>query len=329
MVHLFMANALNAQDTRPTSRTPLSQRCRPACLPKHKLKLPPLLPTTHLISNEVYTEQEQQHTNSSVSLPRLGLASLAGQHNKQSENKQSSKQLNCPRLPRVYDVLPPIGQTKLKPTPPLELREPNHAPPRNVSKRRVPHRTKKPALTNLSTDSDQVVGERKPVEKTNCTAQTQGSSNSEQGTVNRVYNDTFAGREVDDDASLVRDDPHTLHSVTEYSLTCVKLLIEDEPGSFPDNGFLQFSTIPKALQPYGDVYPPSPPSYDRRARNTVERTRHELKEENRIRVSYIKKYGGCRRNATCVELGDVLRNVAELLREVFLRKTMEELCMLW
>ena len=36
-----------------------------------------------------------------------------------------------------------------------------------------------------------------------------------------------------------------------------------------------------------------------------------------------------RRNATCAELDEELKNAVELLKDIFLRQTMEELCMIW
>lgn len=93
--------------------------------------------------------------------------------------------------------------------------------------------------------------------------------------------------------------------------------------------FPQLSNIPEDMRLYEDVYPSSPPPHDRKAKIVVEKARQLLQEDNGYRILFMEDVGHRRRNATCAELDDVLKNAVQLLKDVFLKRTMEELCMLW
>ena len=315
-----MANSFNPDFS---SRTPHALEV--TSLLNRKLKLPPISSNTDLLKTRRSSPQQRQNFSAlpvTVSLPQLDLCSL-GVCNRQlgnssENNPRTSKEVDNPAfsLPRVYSVLPPIGK-KLVPSAPAV--HPKTSVQNNskgvvseaenaLSRRR--RSTRKPMIKKQAAERRETVTEPPVVDNTNSLIDSSDSS--------KHQNESFAIH-ITDTFPMV-DGENYSSSLNEKRFETKNLSDEELP---------ELGKIPKELRPYSDVYPVSPPLNERRARMLVLKKRQELRADNDIRLSFIEKNGKRRRNATCSELDEVLKNAVELLRDVFLRKTMEELCMLW
>ena len=255
-------------------------------------------------------------------------------------------------FPRVYTVLPPIGE-KFVPSAPPTVNVPNAPSNQRKHKRstRRPRVKKQPQSTEVENVSKDIVSNSETiVDNASLIKTSVGDSekiiNSESFAIHipdsvlptievnlvETQNITEPQRSDTLKSDGKKQSDEKLGPLGPYS-TLSEIVSSDDGYSDNECGsetpFPQFSTIPDDLRLYADVYPPSPPPNERRATIAVEKTRQLLVEENGYRISFMDDVGHRRRNATCVELDDALKNAIQLLRDLFLRKTMEELCMLW
>lgn len=290
-----------------------------------RLKLPPISTNTNVVGRSSPRENVALISEAAVSLPRLDLHSFSVcnrdyRHSKLTTGRSATDlDATTVSFPRVYSVLPPIGQTltPLAPTARRETKIPNSVYSKDNPKTELSrtkrstrrHRLKIP-IPDSSTRTETVSNPTLVVDTSPVNIKT---------TVDAVQpNESGFCIDISDPCpTRLAVAPGVDSPIVEEKDEPV---LEDSP---------ELNHIPKELRLYADVYPISPPPDDRRAKNLVERTRQLLDEENCMRLEFMEELGNRRRNATCVELDEALKNAVELLRELFLRKTMEELCMLW
>lgn len=256
-------------------------------------------------------------------------------------------------LSHIYPVLPPIGgktnYSKAIPQPGADSTIIPRAPSRSITikknKNRRP-RVKKPSFPGeidpkVSSDLYEPIDARanKILKEDTSSDGLDGNANdfivtipekapSDLSSTNTVYSKVLTedasenGNEISDETLM----PEAI--LTDLSEAATSGANEDNIGI---NGLAssRINLIPEELIAYADVYPSSPPSNERRAKLMVQRIRQELSKENAHRLTYFEEMGSRRRNATCPELDDVLCNAVEILKDIFLKKTMEELCMMW
>ncbi|XP_028414601.1 uncharacterized protein LOC114537698 [Dendronephthya gigantea] len=334
-------------------------------LVNHRLKLPPIATGynnagKHHNNRSLSYGNRDLKTGQDFSLPRINLNALVGSENDVDNgtgpgNKSLENQMLT--FPRVYTVLPPIGKTfdassSLKTT---TVNIPN-APVNGTKRHRRSTRARRnkklqenPELKHDLTEtlgdiskSETVVEQPAVLIKTTVADSQNGEKFSLQIPDPALPSVKIDVAETDRETRLRRSEtlksdsgkgPVTLGTDSIYATITVPETNDDfnneDNRQEAESPFPQFSTVPEALRLYADVYPPSPPSSARRGKIAVEKTRQLLVEENGLRISFMENFGIRRRNATCVELDDALKNAVQLLRDLFLRKTMEELCMLW
>lgn len=323
-------------------------------LVNRRLKLPPIATSYKGDggNNDRYSNGNSDlESSQSYNLPHIGLQNVGRLTDTSSKDLMESTF----SFPRVYTVLPPIGKTFVPaasatfvPSAPSSIRNNK----RSSRRPRVQKLQESTQLENVSkdinvsnselhvdnesviktsvdgsekTNSESILVDKpaervqpklaeKCVENKNLT-ETSNSDNLKLASRNKS-SETAAGLGSDtiyaSISETVRND--NVHNDNEF----------DTQVPFP-----QFCTIPEELRLYADVYPPSPPPNERKAKIMVEKTRQMIAEDNNYRISFFEDGGYRRRNATCAELDETLKNAVQLLRELFLRKTMEELCMLW
>ena len=334
-----MANGLN----------PGSSHMQVNSLVNRRLKLPPIATLTNYNgkhNNRPLHGNIDLKSNEDFNLPRVNFNA----HGLQNPVTFTGKNIPKDRedltfsLPRVYTVLPPIGQ-KFVPSAPNTVNIPNAPSSVRQLKRpsRRPRVKKQPRDSHVENVSNpETVVDNESLIRTSVVDS--GKINSEsicidipdsvqpKIEVNLVQTQDKTNSNL---AVTVKSDSekHSEKKVVSLGPNAIYATISDDAYSDNERGsetpFPQFSTIPDELRLYADVYPPSPPPEERKAKIAVEKTRQLLVEENSYRISFMEDVGHRRRNATCVEIDDALKNAVQLLRDLFLRKTMEELCMLW
>ena len=332
-----MANGLN----------PGSTHMQVNSLVNRRLKLPPIATNYNgKHNNRPLHGNIDLKSNEEFNLPRVNFNAHG------LENSVTFTGKNIPKdredltfsLPRVYTVLPPIGQ-KFVPSAPSAVNIPNAPSSVRQHKRssRRPRVKKQPRDSHVENVSNpETVVDNESLIRISVVDL--GKINSEsicidipdsvqpKIEVNLVQTENKTSSTL---ADAVKSDSekHSEKKVVSLGPNSIYATISDDAYSDNERGsetpFPQFSTIPDELRLYEDVYPPSPPPEERKAKIAVEKTRQLLVEENSYRISFMEDVGHRRRNATCVEIDDALKNAVQLLRDLFLRKTMEELCMLW
>ncbi len=343
-----MANGLN----------PNSSRMQVNSLMDRRLKLPPIA-TSYNDKNNNSSSHGNIDLKSSqdFDLPRVNFNALGLENSANiiDSNRNISKDRGdlIFSSPRVYTVLPPIGK-KFVPSAPATVNIPN-AP---SSVRRHKRSTRRPRVKKQPRDTDvenvskdvNVSNSETAVDNVTLIKTSVGDSekiNSDSLSIDipdsvpptievnllqtenkteSLHSDT-SHREKESGVRPASLGPNAIYATFSETVTNDDAYSDNERGS--ETPFPQFSTVPDELKLYADVYPPSPPPNERRAKIAVEKTRQLLVEENGYRISFMDDVGHRRRNATCVELDDALKDAVQLLRDLFLRKTMEELCMLW
>ena len=331
-------------------------------LVNHRLKLPPIATGynagKHQHNRSSY-ENRDLKTGHDFSLPRItDFNSLLKSENDEENEKSLGKSLENRMLtfPRVYTVLPPIGKT-FDPSLPLGTTTVNipNAPVGGTRRHKRSTRTRRnkkpeenPELKNDSTPapddlskSETEVDQPAVLIKTTVSDSRNGEKFSLEIPDPALPSVKIELAETQNETRLRRSDilksesgkgSSTSGTDSIYATITVPLPndeLHNDNRLESESPFPQFSTVPEALKLYADVYPPSPPPSARRGKIAVEKTRQLLAEENGHRISFMEAFGFRRRNATCVKLDDTLKNAVQLLRDLFLRKTMEELCMLW
>ena len=330
-----MANGLN----------PGSSCMQVNSLVNRRLKLPPIATNYNgKHNNRPLHGNTVLKSNEDFNLPRVKFNGLENSATFTGRNGSNDREDSTFSFPRVYTVLPPIGQ-KFVPSAPNTVNIPN-AP---SSVRQHKRSTRRPRVKKLPRSShvenvsnpETVVGNETLIKSSEVDS---GKVNSEsicidipdsvhptievnlvqtqRKTESKPLNRVDSDSEKQSEKKLIGLGPNAI-----YATISDDAYSDSERGS--ETPFPQFSTIPDELKLYADVYPPSPPPGERKAKIAVEKTRQLLEEENSYRISFMEDVGHRRRNATCVEIDDALKNAIQLLRDLFLRKTMEELCMLW
>ena len=329
-----MANGLN----------PGSSHMQVNSLVNRRLKLPPIATNYNgKHNNRPLHGNIDLKSNEDFNLPRVNFNAHGLQ------NSVTFTGRNIPKdqedltfsLPRVYTVLPPIGQkfvpsapdTVNIPNAPSSIRQHRRSSRRPRVKKQQPRDSHVENVSNPETIVHNETLIRTPVVDS-------GKINSESICIDipdsvqpkiEVNLVPTQGKTNSKLAVTVKSDSEK--KVVSLGPNAIYATISDDAYSDNERGsetpFPQFSTIPDELRLYADVYPPSPPPEERKAKIAVEKTRQLLVEENSYRISFMEDVGHRRRNATCVEIDDALKNAVQLLRDLFLRKTMEELCMLW
>ena len=351
--HDIMANGVN----------PDSSQIQMSSLVNRRLKLPPIATSYNGKNNINRSSHENIDFNSSqdLNLPRIDFSSLGFENttNSTQTSVNVSSDFSAFSFPRVYTVLPPIGKTFIPsesatvniPKAPSSVRKQNRSTRRprikkqkqtsekrnvegngtkdiNVSKSQTfvdnEHIIKTPVAisTNIRSESISIdIPEPEPPTGEEKCDENKHTSNS----IIPEHLKSFKGKKNDEKGLALR--PDAIYTSISEPGTNDNAYSDNERNS--ESPFPQFSTVPESLRLYSEVYPPSPPPSEKKAKIAVDKTRQLLIEENRYRLSYLEDYGNQRRNATCGELDDTLTNAVQLLKELFLRKTMEELCMLW
>ena len=322
-------------------------------LVNRRLKLPPIATSckgegnSNRYSNGISDLQSSQDYN----IPHIGLensGTLTDTHSKDVMDSTFS-------FPRVYTVLPPIGKTfapatsatAILPSAPSSIRKHKGSTRRPRVKKPLPNgqlddvskdvNVSNPELlvdnesvikTSVD-DSEKINSESISVDIPDCVESTGVESCLETKNVLETSNsdNSKSNNRKKSSEKAANLGPDTIYATISEPVTNDNVYTDNEFSS--EIPFPQFSTIPEELRLYADVYPPSPPPNERKAKIMVEKTRQLIAEENNYRISFFEDDGYRRRNATCAELDDTLKNAVQLLRELFLRKTMEELCMLW
>lgn len=320
-------------------------------LVNRRLKLPPIATNCkgEGNSNRYSNGNSDLQSSQDYNLPHIGLENSGTSADTHTKDLMDSTFL----FPRVYTVLPPIGKTfvsgtsatAIVPSAPSSIRKRSTRRPRvkktlqnaqfenvskdtNVSNSGLPVDNESVIKTSAD-DSEKINSEGISVDVPDCNQSTVAESCAETKNTTETFNSENINtnnrkKSSEKPASL---GPDTIYATISEPVTNDNVYIDNEFGS--EIPFPQFSTIPEELRLYADVYPPSPPPNERKAKIMVEKTRQLIEEENNYRISFFEDDGYRRRNATCAELDDTLKNAVQLLRELFLRKTMEELCMLW
>ena len=319
-------------------------------LVNRRLKLPPIATSYKGDggNNDRYSNGNSDlESSQNYNLPHIGLQNVERLTDMSSEDLMDSTF----SFPRVYTVLPPIGKTfvpaasaTIVPSAPSSIRNNKRSSRRprvkklqestqleNVSKEIKVSNSESPVVNEsvikTSADgSEKTNSESIPVDK---------SADSVQSKLAERYveNKNITETSNSDNLKLLSrhkssETPAGIGSDTIYA-SIRETVRNENVYNETEVPFPQFCTIPEELRLYADVYPPSPPPNDRKAKIMVEKTRQMIVEDNNYRISFFEDDGYRRRNATCAELDETLKNAVQLLRELFLRKTMEELCMLW
>ena len=290
-----------------------------------KPKLPPILSGATNLAVQSSRSSRQCFVPETLSLPQIDLCSLCLQQKRKPRNscehntRKACKNIDYPTFsfPHVYSVLPPIGKI-LEPSAPTSCRK-----------------THLHSLENSTQHSDNNTTRRKRQASRKSRIKKQSSIASETKTVTEPVTQTAV---VEDKSSKTTTQSSNEQNET-LEIHISDAILEEEsdlsneaneaktqPG---EDDLLIARNIPAAFRLYADVYPRSPPPNERRSRHAVERKRGELKQDRFVLVGFMEGNSNERRNATCAELDEELKNAVELLKDIFLRQTMEELCMIW
>ena len=329
---------------------PNSSYTQVSSLVNRRLKLPPIATSYKGDggNNDRYSNGNSDlESSQNYNFPHIGLQNAGRLTDTSSEDLMDS----AFSFPRVYTVLPPIGKTfvpaasaTIAPSAPSSIRNNK----RSSRRPRVKKLQESTQLENVSKEMKVSNSELPVVNESVIKTSADGSekTNSESIPVDKpadsvqsklaercVENKNITETSNSDNLKLpsTHKSSETLAAIGSDTIyASISETVRDE-NVYNDTEvpFPQFCTIPEELRLYADVYPPSPPPNERKAKIMVEKTRQMIIEDNNYRISFFEDDGYRRRNATCAELDETLKNAVQLLRELFLRKTMEELCMLW